>query len=571
MKARTQILTLSLTLAACSGAPPRPGLNGNGGDSTRGPDETETPGTSNSGPKDNPNDDDDKPIVIGFNTALPRLTHEEWENTVRDTFLLAGTPNLAVNFSVDDGSIIFRNDSDINKVTTSLWKDYQEAAELVGKRISGNATAVKKLIPSNAPAGENVDRAKAILKPLLQRAFRRPATEVELKAYSDLFVKGKSLTGLKEFDAAGIALVTSAIIQSPNFIYHPEFGDKDGEVAKLKPIEVASRLSFAIWKSIPDQELFDAAAAGKLGTPEEIRAQVTRMFKDARASNTLRYFVNELFETKKFAGITKDAKLFPKFPNDLGDTMQKEAEMFIDDVVVKNNGGITKLLTASYTFANDKTAPLYDIALPGSMELTRVELDPKVRAGLITQLGWLTLNANPDSTRTIHRGFYVLSRIACDTLGAMFGTDSPPAKEFKTTRDRVTDLTSGCGGICHNNYINPGAFALEAYDAAGVYRTTENGNPIDTTGVYGQASDPDAPTKFKNAVELLQGLTKRTKTHECHVKRAIELLYNRQVNDLDREMVKKLAKESMDGKGTRDLMIDLLSDPGFLSQRSDKE
>lgn len=561
MKLTTQLVVLSLLVASCSKSPSRPGLRNN------------VDGGSVGGGGDDPNGTGDQggELAITFNTALPRLTHDEWENTVRDAFLLSARPNLASKFSSDDNSTIFHNDSAINKVTSNLWKDYQEASEELGKRIAADANQVKKLIPAEAPQGETLERAKAILKPLILRAYRREATDEELNGLADIYKNGKQLTGLKDFDPAGLQAVTAAIVQSPQFIYHPEYGSKDGKVAKLSPSEIATRLSYAIYKSIPDQALFEAAASGKLGTDEEIKAQVTRMFKDPRATDTLRYFVNELFETKKFVNLTKNKDLYPKFPNDLGDTLKREAEMYIDDVVVKNNGGITKLLTSSYTFVNDKTAPLYDVALPGTMDLTRVDLDPKKRSGLITQIGWLASNATSERTSFIHRGFYIMSRLACDTLPPMVGADSNPTEVFKTRRDEVVSKTGSCGGECHNNYINPPAFALEAFDASGVFRTKENGNPIDTSGVYGKTSDPDTPTKFKDVVELMQGITKRNTTHECYVKRAIELLYNRRVNGLDTEIVKRLGKESFDGMGTKDIMMELLSDVDLLSQRPDNE
>jgi hypothetical protein len=516
-------------------------------------------------------DDDSSDLTITFNTALPRLTHEEWENTVRDAFLLADRPGLAAKFSQDDNSTIFHNDSATNKVTTNLWKDYQEASEELGKRVAGDLNQVKKLVPADAPEGETIERAKAILQPLLLRAYRRPATEAEINGLSNIFQKGKMLTGNNNYDAAGLEAATAAIVQSPQFIYHPEYGTKDGKLAKLGPYEIATRLSYAIWKSIPDKELLSAAAAKNLASGEGIKAQVRRMFKDPRAVHTVQYFLNELFETKKFVGLTKNKELYPKFPNDLGDTLKREAEMFIDDVVVKHGGGITKLLTSTYTFVNDKTAPLYGVALPGTMELTKVELNPKERSGLITQVGWLAANATSERTSSIHRGFYVMSRLACDTLPPMVGSDSRPAIEFKTRRDELTHKTGTCGGECHNNYINPPAFALEAFDASGVFRDKENGNPIDASGVYGKKSDQDPQTSFKNAVELMQGISKRKTTHECFVRRAIELLYNRRTNGLDKDIITRLGKESLDGMGTQDLMIELLSDMTVLSQRIDAE
>lgn len=546
---------------ACNKAPNKPKTRDGDGPSSQ---------NGRQGPSDD-SDDTAGPVIAGFNTALPRLTHEEWENVVRDTFLLNGRPGMASRFSQDDNSTIFHNDSAANKVTSNLWKDYQEASEELGEKIATDGGVRGKLIPGNAPAGESEARAKAILAPLLRRAYRRPATEAELNGLTAIFMKGKQLTGKGNFDEGGLKAVTAAILQSPQFIYHPEIGAEGGEKAKLSSFEIATRLSFAIWKSIPDDELLTAAESNALQDPEKAKAQVERMMKDPRAANTLRYFLSELFETKKFVNLQKNQKLYPKFPNDLGDTLKREADLFIEEVALKEEGGITRLLTAPYTFVNDKTAPLYDLPPPGTMDLTKVNLDPKKRVGLIMQLGWLASNATSERTSTIHRGFYVMNRLACDQLPPMVGADSPNQKEFKTRRDEITDKTGGCGGNCHNNFINPPAFALEAFDAAGVYRTTENGNPIDTSGVYGEASARDAPTKFKDAVEMMNGITSRITTHECFVKRAIELLYNRRVNESDEAIVRRLGEASLKGMGANDILVELLSDYAILSQRNDKK
>lgn len=560
MKLIASICLFTLALTACKSAPSKPGSFA-GLFRDRDADPEPTPTT------DIPKGDE---IVVGFNTALPRLTHEEWENTVKDSFLLDNKPGIASRFSQDDNSTIFHNDAAANRLTSNLWKDYQEAAEELGEKIASNDALIKKLIPDGTPAMENEARAKAILSPIIRRAYRRPATEAELKGLAAIYLKGKELTGKQRFDSAGLKASIAAIVQSPQFIYHPEVGVADGEIAKLQPYEIATRMSYAIWKSIPDETLLTAAATGKLATAAQVKAQVARMMADPRATDMMKYFVNELFETKKFVNLTKNEKLYPSFPNNLGDTLKREAELYIEDVVIKNNGGITKLLTSSYTFVNDKTAPLYGVPAPKSNDLTRVDLDPKTRAGIITQIGWLASNATSERTSTIHRGFYVMNRLACDEVPPMMGTDSPPVKDFKTRRDEITDKTAGCGAQCHNNYINPPAFALEAFDAAGVYRTTENGNPIDTSGIYGQESNRDPQTSFKNAVELMKGLSKRVTTHECFVKRAIELLYNRRTNSSDGEIVKKLGEESLGGKGTKDIMIELLTDMALLGQRSDK-
>ncbi len=568
-------LSLILILSACKSAPQKPSFGKKDGsnqtpgdpDNPRDPDDPNNP--------DNPTGGVDGEVSVGFNTALPRLTHDEWENSVKDVFLLNEKPGLAGRFAADGDSTLFRNDSDVNKLSTNLAKNYSEASEEIGKRISTNADIMKKLIPANAPAGESLARATAIVGPIATRAYRRPLTKAELEGLSNIYANAKKLLNAQNFDAAGLQLLAAALIQSPQFIYRPELGEKEDKFAKLSPYEVASRLSYALWKTIPDEELQKAAASGALATEEGIKKQVDRMMNDPRSTQTLKFFIQEIFETKKFVNIKKDNKMFPNFPNDLGDTLKREAEMFIDDVVIKNDGGLNQLLTANYTFVNDKTAPLYGVNKPNSNDLTKVNLDPKQRAGLITSVGWLAYNASENRTSAIHRGFFVLNRIACDELPPMFGSDMANNKEFKTRRDELEFKTGSCGAQCHNNYINPPAFALEAFDASGAYRTMENGNPIDTSGVYGLLDknfpNKDKPTKFANAVELMKGIANRTSTHECLIGRSIELLYNRRVNPSDQEIMKRLGAESKEGLGIKKIFAELVSDMALNSQRSDNK
>ncbi len=565
-------ISLIMILGACKPSPQKPSFAKKGGASQVPVDPSQA--NEPDGP-DDPAVGVDEEVTIGFNTALPRLTHDEWENSVKDVFLLSDRPGLAGRFAADGDSTLFRNDSDVNRLSTNLAKNYAEASEEIGKRISSNAELIKKLIPANAPTGETLARATAIVGPIATRAYRRPLTKAELEGLSKIYADAKKLLNSQNFDSAGLQLLAAAIIQSPQFIYRPELGEKQDKVAKLSPYEVASRLSYALWKTIPDDELQKAAASGALASEEGVKKQVNRMMGDARSTQTLKFFIQEIFETKKFVNLKKDGKMFPNFPTNLGDTLKREAEMFIDDVVVKNDGGLNQLLTANYTFVNDATAPLYGVSKPNSNELTRVNLDPKQRAGLITSLGWLAYNASENRTSAIHRGFFVLNRIACDELPPMFGSDMANSKEFKTRRDELEFKTGSCGAQCHNNYINPPAFALEAFDAAGVYRTMENGNPIDTSGTYGLLDknfpDKDKPTKFANAVEMMKGIANRTSTHECLIGRSIELLYNRRVNASDREIMKRLGAESKEGLGIKKIFVELVSDMALNSQRSDNK
>jgi len=498
-------------------------------------------------------------------TRFPRLTHAQWENTVRDLLRLAANPGSSASFTTDPPGSTFGNDGNLLKVTPGLWGDYAKAAEELADKIGRDSAAVAKLVPADLPT-EAEARARAWISAFGKRAYRRPLSETEVSELLPLFKRGPELTGITDPFAAGVAIVVQFILQSPNFVYRLELGvrNPDGSFG-LTAYEMASRLSYSLWNTMPDDGLFAAAEDKSLETPAGIEAQARRLLDDPRAEPTVADFHAKLLDFNHFDGLTKDATAFPEFKPEMSTYMRKEAELFVRDVTLTQNKGLTELLTASYTFVNSSTAPLYGIADVTSTEYVKRNLDPTQRAGFLTQIGFLAANAGPRDHDPIHRGVFINLKIICADLPPPPMNVPPLPKDEVgtfTMRERITSHTgkNTCGAGCHGTMINPAGFAFENFDALGKWRTTDNGKPVNAADVY---PFEDGEQAYNGPVEFAQVLVKRPQVHRCYAGNWLEYAYGRQKADGDQALIDIVSKESLSGKSTKELILKLVLSKSF--------
>ncbi|MBC7533477.1 MAG: DUF1592 domain-containing protein [Oligoflexus sp.] len=498
--------------------------------------------------------------ALAFLTAFPRITHIQWENSVKDILLLSKVPGLAASFTTDPSGSFFKSDGNLLKTTPSLWADYQNAAETVAKKVAADAAQVAKLVPAAAPASGDA-RALAIVGAIAKRAFRRPVSEAQMTRLIALYNKGPALTGTADPTAGGLQVVITAILQSPNFLYRTELGADKSALVKLNGWEIASRLSFATWNTIPDEALLKAAESGELLTPEGLKKQVQRLVDDPRANPTLMDFYQRLFETASYAFVKKDAKALGYWPDNMGKALLTEADLFIKDVVIDQRGGINQILTAPYAFVNSKTAPIYGVTASMGETFEKVELNPSQRSGLLTQVGFLATRAKEKESDPIHRGVVVATNILCAELKAPPGTFPPLPAELpgQTTRMRVEAHTGKgtCGSSCHGSVINPAGYAFENFDAAGKWRTIDNTLPVNASAEF---RFPASSISYAGPVEFIKKIAERDELHRCYIQKAVELMYARQVDPQDESLIAVLSKKSAADLSTRDLFIQLLTD-----------
>jgi hypothetical protein len=284
---------LLLTLAACEGTVLAP--RGGGGnvpvDPLTGEPKVELPGPS---------------------SRAARLSHVEYENTTRDLLGLQQLPGVTAMFVPDVTSTTFTNNGGDLFVTGDQWQDYQAAAEELARRATASTAALTAAAGGTLPTDD-----ASLVAALGRRAFRRPLTSAEQTAYTALFAKGPMFYPELQARLAGARLTLDGLLQSPYFLYRVELSTGDGAKVALSASELASRLSYALWQSMPDDALLDAAADGSLLEPATYSSHVERLLGDARTATTIQVFHAELLGQAKYADITRSMTLFPEFSLEL--------------------------------------------------------------------------------------------------------------------------------------------------------------------------------------------------------------------------------------------------------------
>jgi len=339
-------------------------------------------------------------------------------------------------------------------------------------------------------AAEEAACAKTILTKLARRAYRRPVTDAEMKVLLDFYKEGRT-SGT--FDT-GIELAVQRVLVSPSFLFRTEFTPANltaGQSYRINDLELASRLSFFLWSSIPDDELLDLAVQNKLHDPAVLEQQARRMLADARSAAFTTNFAGQWLSLRRLSDIVPDPYLFPDYGDTLALAFQKETELFFDSIVREDRPAVD-LLSGNYTFVNERLAQHYGIANIKGVNFRRVELpEDSPRRGLLGKGSILVVTALPNRTSPVVRGKWVLQNL----LGAPPPEPPPnvPALEengnqismTKTMRERleVHRKNNPCAS-CHK-LMDPLGFALESFDAVGHFRNfDENFQPIDNTGVY---------------------------------------------------------------------------------------
>jgi len=335
------------------------------------------------------------------------------------------------------------------------------------------------------PAEENACATK-ILHGVATRAFRRPVTAEETQALMRTYREGRTSAG--DFER-GIAQALRRVIVSPAFLFRIE---KDPSMVsgraiyRLGDYELASRLSFFLWSSIPNGDLLDKAEKGLLHEPLTLRSQVRRMLLDSRAKALIQNFASEWLGLRGLTGVQPDPIIFPEFDARLKDAFRRETELFLESVLFDPNKSVTELLDAKYTFLNERLARHYDVLGVYGDQFRRVELTDSVRGGLLAQGSILALTSFPNRTSPVLRGKWILENI--------LGSPPPPPPpvvpplpeeasngKVMTMRERLSEHRKNpvCAS-CHAR-MDPLGFSLENFDATGKWRVLESSGPADTS------------------------------------------------------------------------------------------
>ena len=491
-----------------------------------------------------------------IHSRFVRLTHDQWENSVRDLLQLSALPGMAGAFTGDPPGSTFANNERRLFVTSGLWSDYETAAETLSQRVARDAAALSKLSGGTTAAA-------TFIRNFGRRAYRRDLTVAEETSYGNLFTAAATIFNSGNAFADGAQLVIETMLQSPYFIYRVETGAAGQPISGY---EAASKLSFLLRNTTPDNALLDAAKAGSLNTPDGIAAQAQTMLDAMPARTVFQRFHGELFGIDRFANIEKDTTLFPRFGAQMAADLEAADTQFFDYLYAQNLS-FKDLLLSRVAFVNSTTAPLYGMTATGTT-FTQVTLGED-RPGYFTRAGFLAYNGTLRDPDPIRRGVDIIRRV----LGAAdFAPPDnvviPPLPEpipGQTNRERVTAHTGAgtCGGSCHGNYINPLGFAFENFDALGQARTTDNGKPVDTTGAY-PFSDGTKP--FTGAAALLALIAGAPQTHQTLSAHLAEFVLARDIAEKDRTFINTLGQTSAGGASIKQMALAVIKSPAFTTR-----
>ncbi len=521
-------------------------------------------------------DPDPEPQVVCDGSIKPgaspirRMTRFEYNNTVRD--LLGDTTRPADTFGAEEEALGFNNNAKVLVVSDSLANKYLLAAEAISERATADdmmATTVAcdpAVMTPEVCAGQFIDS-------FLPRAFRRPISQEEKDSFLALYQVGASEVDEPNPFKIGIQLVIQSALQSAAFLYRVELGEAAEAGAtyqKLTHYEMASRLSYFLWGTMPDAELFAAAAEGKLETKEEIEAQARRLLSDDRSKDAVREFHTQWLDYDRIGNITKDPALFPDYSPAIGQMMREEMSAFIDNAVF-NESSLTTLLTAPYSFMPPELATFYGYTPPANAEPgvpIKINFDPTERAGLLTLGALMTINAHTNQTSPVHRGKLIREQFLCYIIGPPppdVNPQAPQPVKGETAKERFASHSAdpSCKG-CHK-YMDPQGFAFEPYDSIGRYRTEDEGFPIDAAGSMVESDIPD----FKDAVELVNHMADSKDVQQCYVTQWFRFGYGRSEGSVDRCAIDDLTKSFNEAGGDiKELLVGLTQTDAFLYRKA---
>ena len=535
------LLILCAAICACDRDEPRAGVDAG------------RPDTGPAPPDAGPADADPPPVLMApegpmsGRSPMRLLTRYEYDNTVSD--LLGFASSEARSFPPENSANGFENNAWVHKASPSLVRYLLEAAERLGERAASDVPDELRACAEDRTSPACTKGALA----LAERAYRRPLTAAEIEAWSPVPAE------------VGVEGFVAALLQSPAFLYRLELyepgGDdrpRDGGMAgedfePIGPYELATRLSYFLWATMPDRALLEAAAEGDLNTPARIKAEVERMSKDPRARGAIRELARQWLGSDRVASRGKDASVYPAWRPGLGEEYQASLDAFLDYALFER-GTLEALLTSREVFLTPALAAILGRAIPeNSGGLWSETMPEDERAGLLTQPGMLSALSYPNQSSPIARALFVRERLLCQHIPSPPPGDEivpPDPDPTATTREifAIHTADTQCAG-CHT-LIDPLGFGFESYDALGRHRTSENGKPIDASGALIASPDESINGEFDGAVELVGRLARSRAVARCTARHWFEYALGRGADHSDDASLEAVTDAFYDNGGS---------------------
>lgn len=414
--------------------------------------------------------------------ALPQrlrlLTKFEYVNTINDLFARNDGETLASGVSSDTVVRGFDNNAEGNAITSARMDSYWNAAQ--------NVAEVVDVTPwLNTHNCGQQDPAYCFVESFGRRAFRRDLNDDEKDEYRDLFAAGAN-------EEQGARYVVQAMLVSPNFLYRTELGEN----GRLTQYEVASLLAYTFWGSTPDEQLLDRARGNNLGNAEQLRQVAQSMVSDPRARRQFVHFGRQWLDVGSVVGLDRDRNLFPAFTGQVAAAMDREVELFLEELLLGDDYTMADFFVSDFVFVNQALANFYGINGVSGENLRKVDATAQ-RGGVLTLGALLARNSKFDESHPIHRGLLVRNKLLCQEFAAPPADigEVEPFDPSKPTRERFAAHSSEPACAACHQFIDEIGFAFEHYDAVGQYRAAEADNmPVDASGMISGLSrmtDPD--------------------------------------------------------------------------------
>jgi hypothetical protein len=490
--------------------------------------------------------------------TIRRLNRAEYDNTIRDLVGVDFRP--AKDFPADDVGHGFDNIGDVLTIPPLLMEKYLTAAEKVVEEALKQPASRKLLMPK-APREKGATPSN--LKQFASRAWRRPATEDEVKRLLR-FVQLAREQG--DDQAVGLKMAYQAVLVSPHFLFRVELDRHGDKTGPLDDYQLASRLSYFLWSSMPDEELFRLAETNKLHEPATLEAQVKRMLDDKKAVALAQNFASQWLNLRNLSAFSPDPKRFPAFTPTLRTAMLRETEEFFLHVM-RQDRPLTDFLDGDYTFVNQELGRFYGLDGAKGNTFEKVSLAGTPRGGILTHASVLAVTSNPTRTSPVKRGKWILENI--------LGTPPPPppenAGELKeegelkgTMRQQLEQHRAdpNCAG-CHAR-MDPLGFGFENFDAIGAWRSSEGKHKIDAGGVLPDGSKFDGPVELRSILVKKKDAFTKTLTEKV-----MTYAIGRGTERTDRCFVEEIAANvAKNDYRFRQLILEIVKSDPFLKRRA---
>lgn len=497
--------------------------------------------------------------------TMRRLNRVEYDNTIRD---LTGLDlQLAKDFPSDDVGNGFDNIGDVLTIPPILFEKYVSAAIAAAAAVTQDEAALRRVFPLQVGVdGEVVEVARKNATHFASRAFRRPVTEEESERLFELMRKAFEAGASNE---EILQRVVAAVLSSPHFIYKVE-SDRpqdftDGQRA-LNDYELATRLSYFLWSSMPDERLFQLAAQGALGTEEQLVAEVDRMLDDPKAAALVDNFAGQWLQLRDLETLSPDPETFQEFDSDLRQAMRRETELLFSRIVSENRS-ILDLLSADYTFVNERLAQHY--GLEGIEGDAFQQVAVPNRSGVLTHASILLITSNPTRTSPVKRGKWILDNL----LGEPPPPPPPDVPELGESGESLGTLRQqmeqhranpNCA-VCHTKMDALG-FGLENFDGIGRWREADGRDSIDPSGVLPSGRE------FQGPVDLVAILAedKKSEFTRCLTRKLLTYALGRGLGVADRCTVNTIVdRVAGNHYQFRTMVKAIVTSPPFTIQQAD--